>query len=326
MGMPNKTEKLVIIRQLPKASNSPENKSRQRHGSAPTLQPRPPSGGRSPMNGTTKMIDRKHSAPELLPPIGIKPARSPSYSPGLAVPSLDSPLEIQTDHYGKRTRRSPLSPTSTTSSHGGSSRSITRISPAAGGGGGLGRSKTWTGDLSSSQHGSGNKLETLYEMGHSKLEPAMKELSIINEAKPDIKESKLVASTSVTSPPPIDRHLNLKSTQTITLISSHPMTDKNNNESTTLPATPSSKPRLTANRLSEENLKKLRRKSLPSSKVPSGAKSNSDTGYDTDDEKEQRINDWIIGVEASQTEQPPDVKIVTEEPRDNAIHIVYDGD
>ena len=319
MGMPNKTEQLTNIRLIPKARNSPENKSRQRHGSAPTFQPRPPSGGRSPMNNTAKMLDRKHSAPEL-PPIGIKPARSPSYSPGSAVPSSDSPLEIQTDHYGKRTRRSPLSPTSTASSHGGSSRSITRISPAAGG---LGRSKTWTGDLSSSQHGSGSKLETLYEMGHSKLEPAMKELSIINEAKPD---SKLVASTSVTSPPPIDRHVNLKSTQTITVISSHPITDKNNNENTTLPATPSSKPQLTGNRLSEENLRRLRRKSLPSSKASSGAKTNSDTGYDTDDEKEQRIVDWIIGVECSQTEQPPDVNIVTEEPRDNAIHIVYDGD
>lgn len=318
MGMPHRNDKLLTVSHLPTAGSPPRDyKTRHRHGSAPGNQSRPPS---SP----TKTLDRKHSAPEL-PPIGIKPT-SPNCSQSPGNIASGSPLELNIDSHMKRTRRSPLSPTSTNSSHGGSSRSQ-RLSPAAGG---LGRSKTWTGELNNSQHGSGNKLETLYEMGHSKLEPCMQELSIITEAKPsEAKESKLVASTSVTSPPPIDRHMNLKSTQTITVISSNPLTDKNNNDaSTTLPATPSAKPQLTANRLSQENLKRLRRASQTSStgKSSIAAKASSDTGYDTDDEKEQRIVDWLIGVETSQTEQPPDVTILTNEPRDNAIHIVYDGD
>lgn len=318
MGMPVNNNYLLPIEKQPTNTDNSRNvekpkSPRQRNIAALT----PPS------HDSDKSLGRNLSAPEF-PPIGIKPS-SPSYSSPTSRRPSDSGLEPNVDSYTKRTRRSPLSPTSTTSSQG--SHKSLRLSPA---GGGLNRSRTWTGDLNNSQHGSG-KLETLYEAPptpYIDLEPSLAKLSIYPAPG---KESKVIAST-VTSPPPIlERHKNIKSSQTITLISTAQTAADNGGGSSQFPTTPPVKLQLTANRLSQENLKKLRRGSQSSSissiVAPVAARANSDTGYDTDDEKEHRIVEWLIGVETSQTDQPPEVAdLATNEKRDTAIHIVYKED
>ncbi|XP_067933368.1 uncharacterized protein [Watersipora subatra] len=276
---------------------------------------------KSPRNlSINKLLERNSSAPEL-PPIGIKP-QSPSYSSsptsrGAYGSSIE--LNIGVDGVIKRTRRSPLSPTSTTSSQEGSVKSH-QLTPA-----GLCRSRTWNGDLNNGQQG-GGKLETLYEGTTARtLDSGLAQLSIIKEGKCDSKESKTLTST-ITSPPPIASQTTIKNSQTITVIShSQPIEVKN--RTGPLPSPPTSKnPQLTVNKLSHENLKKHRNVSQGSSSS-SAVKGNSDTGYDTDDEKEHRIVEWLIGVETSHTEQPSDTAdLATNEKRDTAIHIVYEGD
>lgn len=284
-------------------------------------------------------MGRNLSAPEL-PPIGIKP-HSPSYSSSpvsRAGKQYGSSLELNigSDGVVKRTRRSPLSPTSTTSSQEGSSKSL-RLSPA-GGIGNLKRSRTWTGDLNNSQHGS-SKLETLYETppaasktpnsalgSYSGLESGLAQLSIIQEGKLETKESKTI-STSITAPPPIGSHMTIKSSLTVTHISAtQPIHAFAGADQLPVDLNPKT-PQLAINKLSQENLKKHRHSSQSSSLSSSAVKANSDTGYDTDDEKDHRISEWLMGVQTSQTEQPPDAgDISTNEKRDTAIHIVYNGD
>ncbi|KAF6025103.1 hypothetical protein EB796_016582 [Bugula neritina] len=265
--------------------------------------------------------ERKLSAPEL-PPIGAKP-HSPSYNSPTQRRQYDVPLELNLDHPPKRSnRKSPLSPTSTTSSHDGSNRS-TRLSPAAGG---LNRSRTWTGDLNSSQNMNG-RLETLYEIGApGSLQSGLAQLAISQNGI--IKnETKLIPNSTITTPPPItDRHISIRSTQMVTVISP----DTNNNPPL-LPTPPDTKSpnQMPASRLSQENLSKLRHCSQSSSLSSSIAplNGNSDAGYDTDDEKDKRIVEWLIGLEESQIEQPPETTdLDTNEKRDTAIHIVYEGD
>jgi hypothetical protein len=52
-----------------------------------------------------------------------------------------------------------------------------------------------------------------------------------------------------------------------------------------------------------------------------------DAGYDSDGERQDRIIQWLVGVESSCEEHPPEPKIVDTGPTqtDTAIHIVYEG-
>jgi len=279
---------------------------RIRYGSAPALK----------AATSEAMLDRKLSVSEL-PPIGIKP-RSPSYSPKLRVHTDLNHNQNGNHVNSRRSRKSPLSPTSTSSSNGGSNRSV-HFSPSSG----MVRSKTWTGDLNSSQHGSTSKLETLYENGHmTGVEPKIGERSL---------STTITALTAgalppgITSPPHIDRHIHIKSTETVL-----PAPKQNPSNTEKLPATnPSAKTQLTVNRLSSENLKKLRHSSGASSenRKPTSASRSADTGYDSDEEKTTMIVKWIMEVETSATESPPEVSVPdTTEKRDTAIHIIYEGD
>ena len=320
--MPVSNSKLISIRQSPVTGNiksaNAVRSPRERNVSAPVER-------NLNTNSKTKPLDRNQSAPEL-PPIGIV-TKSPSYSSSpVSRKNNGSSLELNIglDGVVKRTRRSPLSPTSTISSQDGSSKSL-RLSPSAGTGG-LSRSRTWTGDLNHNHVGNG-KLETLYEntAAQNGVEAGVAQLSITQDNKHESKDTKTIAST-VTSPPAIDNHMAVKGNPAVTHISPSQPTDTlvGSNQ---LPATRVTKtPQLTVNKLSQENLKKHRHGSQSSS-VSSTVKANSDTGYDTDDEKEHRIVEWLIGVETSHTEQPPDVAdLNTTEKRDTAIHIVYNGD
>lgn len=131
----------------------------------------------------------------------------------------------------------------------------------------------------------------------------------------------------VTLPPTVDRHKGVKSTNTVTVEQqSHSVKSTTNNSLQSKSAKDQST--LSANKLSQENLLKLKQISGPAN-VKKRAVRTEDTGYDTDDEKEHRIVQWLIGVEncSSDTEQPPDIQeISTNEKRDTAIHIVYEGD
>lgn len=251
-------------------------------------------------------LERKANAPEL-PPIGIKPC-SPSYASTL-------PLDITTDSQIRRARRSPLSPTSTTSSHGGSSR---RRSPSAGM---MSRSRTLA-DLNTNYQSNG-KLETLYELSTSQRGTGdqrlkLEELSLQEDNKAGVISPRL--------PPASDRHMQLQSTKTVTILRSQSTPRLTSLDTTKLPAElHGDKPGLKPNKLSHENLLKLEHNSGQSSGRLK--KQSIDTGYDTDEEKEQRIVEWLIGVETSQKDEPPDVpRLTTNEKRDTAIHIIYEGD
>ena len=245
-------------------------------------------------------LERKQSTSELLPPIGIKPV-SPSYSLGSRQENGYEPAA------SRRIQRSPLSPASTTSSLGGSSKSNYLSSSA-----GLTRCK---GDVTNASNG---KLETLYELNRSKHSTSAVSLTAMKINEQGVSET----DSHREKIPPIDRHMNLKSTETIPTMHQAPLSRKMSTSS--LPATSNSKPSLTTNRLSQENLLKLKRSR---SKPNVDSRESDNLEYDSDDQKEQMIVNWLIGVETSQTEQPPEVsEIATNEKRDTAIHIVYEGD
>lgn len=372
MGMPSNVNLLSVkSKNTISADLTADRSSRVRHATgSPTA-----SSGSNQVNSS---ITRKYSAPELLPPIGIKPSTSTYSSPdGNTLNYPSPPLDPSTTSvYSRRishqrTKPSQLSPTSTISSPDRGLRSAPRLSPVSPNAvRTIGRSRTWTGDLSSGEqthesglgaarHGSGAPIGRLSQSpGKS---PAG-ELSIITEdvqltettstsiirIQPTVTMATPTTATLITAtaPTPADQVRPVRKARTLIspALPHNSQADANNNNRTNQQAAFSAssigqqKPPPPASKLSQENLLKLKHVSQGSLVSPpsqsSGTKASSDTGYDTDDEKEHRIVEWLIGVEESQSGQSGAESIAsavngsveTVEKRDTAIHIVYDGD
>lgn len=280
---------------------------------------------------------RRQSMPEL-PPIGAKP-NSPGYA--ATRPPPGEPPAYAGKKSEPRKRPPPLSPAS-------SSASLTAT---------VTRSNSWlASELSNSMHS--GRLETLFEGidsrgggGGFRVPAAAEQNGNAAPAPDDRRVVWSLGDAALPSKPPIRPKLSVD-TSPGSLKSRSPV-DDNRNVIPRPPAPPAAgsggraaashgaeaptalwqqqqpqPPPQLASRLSQENLNSLLRST--SGGGGGGGGGGSPDGYDSDKDKDERIMEWLVAVTNSSQDVAagiPEISpLETEEKRDTAIHIVYNGD